>query len=530
MDTRVLKRTAASLAAAMVGLTTGPDAQELGTFRWQLQPFCNVVTLSVRQEGAVYTLDGWDDQCGAGSAGSVAGTAFLNPDGTIGLGLTGATAPGAAPVMLYARLNLATVSGPWSDSAGNSGTFVFALGPGTGGAPRPVPPNGIRPGSVTAAQIAPGAVGAVQIAAGTITGAQIALGTITAAQLAPGAVQVPIVGTCAVGQYLRGVAAGGAVICEPFFVPTVSTTVDDPANAVGFHTSIAIGTDGLPVISHADSTVWGLRVTKCGNAACSAGNVSTTVDDPPVNTVGRHTSIAIGSDGQPVISHFDSTAGALRVTKCGNAACTAGNVSTTVDDPANAVGQYTSIAIGPDGLPVISHQDFTANALRVTKCGNAACTAGNTSTTVDNPANAVGYFASIAIGADGLPVISHQDDTANALRVTKCGNAACTAGNVSTNVDDPANAVGYDTSIAIGADGLPVISHREIVVGALRVTKCGNAACTAGNVSTTVDEPGNVVGVYTSIAIGADGLPVISHRDQTATALRVTKCGTQSCR
>jgi hypothetical protein len=149
---------------------------------------------------------------------------------------------------------------------------------------------------------------------------------------------------------------------------------------------------------------------------------------------------------------------------------------------------------------------------------------------VDNPANAVGYFASIAIGADGLPVISHQDDTANALRVTKCGNAACTAGNVSTNVDDPANAVGYDTSIAIGADGLPVISHREIVVGALRVTKCGNAACTAGNVSTTVDEPGNVVGVYTSIAIGADGLPVISHRDQTATALRVTKCGTQSCR
>jgi hypothetical protein len=76
-----------------------------------------------------------------------------------------------------------------------------------------------------------------------------------------------------------------------------------------------------------------------------------------------------------------------------------------------------------------------------------------------------------------LPVISHQDDTANALRVTKCGNAACTAGNVSTNVDDPANAVGYDTSIAIGADGLPVISHRDQTATALRVTKCGTQSC-----------------------------------------------------
>lgn len=74
-----------------------------------------------------------------------------------------------------------------------------------------------------------------------------------------------------------------------------------------------------------------------------------------------------------MISHFENTADALRVTHCGNAACTAGNVSTTVDDPANSVGTHTSIAIGADGLPVISHLDETAQALRVTKCGTPAC-------------------------------------------------------------------------------------------------------------------------------------------------------------
>ncbi|MEZ5287765.1 MAG: hypothetical protein R2712_23775 [Vicinamibacterales bacterium] len=373
-------------------LAPGVKAQALGTFRWQLQPYCNIVTLSVHQDGAVYTLDGYDDQCGAASAAGVVGTAFLNPDGTIGLGLSGATAPGAAPVMVYARLQLTTVSGTWSDSAGNSGPLQFTTGPATGGAPRPVPPNGIRPGSVTAAQLSPGAVGAAQIApgsisaaqialgsitgaqiaAGSITGTQLAPGTVTAANLAPGAAQAPIVGTCPVGQYLRGVAAGGLVICEPFFVPFTTTTVDDPADSIGTFTSIAVDTEGLPVISHYNSTAHALRVTKCGNPACTAGNVSGSADNP-ANSVGQYSSIAIGPDGLPVISHWNETLAALRVTKCGNPSCSAGNISITVDDPANSVGQFTSIAIGADGLPVISHYDSTANALRVTKCGNSIC-------------------------------------------------------------------------------------------------------------------------------------------------------------
>jgi hypothetical protein len=539
-------RIVAGAVVLLATLTAGvPDgqAQSLGTFRWQLTPFCNIVSLNVRQDGAVYTLDGFDNQCGATSQASLVGTAFLNPDGSIGFGLTGATAPGAAPVVLYARLDPGSVGGAWSDSAGNSGTMVFTNAASGSGSPRQVPPNGIRPGSITSNQIAAGAIGSVQIAAGSITAAQIALGSITgahiangsitAAQLAPGTVQPPITGQCPVGQYLRGFTPAGAVICEPFFAPNVSTTADDVTNTVGLYTSIAVPADGRPVVSHLDSTAGALRVTKCGNPACSAGNVSLNVDDP-ANAVGPFSSLAIGTDGLPVISYYDATALALKVIKCGNAACDTGNAITTVDDlpGADQVGLYTSIAIGTDGFPVISHTHVypAGNSLRVTHCGNAACSSGNTSTTVDTaPGVRSGTWTSIAIGTDGLPIVSHRDDTVAGLRVTHCGNVACTASNVSTTVDDTANQIGFTTGIAIGVDGLAIVSHLDNTAGDLRVTHCGNAACTSGNVTTVADDSTNFVGAYTSIGIGTDGRPVISHADFSIAALRVTHCGNVAC-
>ena len=67
---------AAGVASRLVGATA--EAQPIGTFSWQLQPFCNVVTVTVTQQGGVYTLDGYDDQCGAPTVASVVGTAIPN--------------------------------------------------------------------------------------------------------------------------------------------------------------------------------------------------------------------------------------------------------------------------------------------------------------------------------------------------------------------------------------------------------------------------------------------------------------------
>jgi hypothetical protein len=129
---------------AAIGLAapTAAAAQTLGTYRWQLQPYCNVLTVTVAQQGGQYTVDGTDDQCGGPQKASVRGMAFPNTLGTIGFGLTIVTAPGGAPVHVDAAILISTLSGVWEDSEGNSGTFIFTPGAGVGGSARSRPSRG----------------------------------------------------------------------------------------------------------------------------------------------------------------------------------------------------------------------------------------------------------------------------------------------------------------------------------------------------------------------------------------------------
>ena len=121
-------------------------AQTIGSFQWQLQPYCNVVVVTVSQQAATYTVDGYDDQCAAPQRAPLVGVATPNPDGTIGFGLHVVTVPGGHALDIDARISLPALSGSWTDTAGNSGTFAF--GAAAGGSPRPMPPASL-PSTVT---------------------------------------------------------------------------------------------------------------------------------------------------------------------------------------------------------------------------------------------------------------------------------------------------------------------------------------------------------------------------------------------
>lgn len=182
------------LTTVLVGAAAAVNAQTINA-SWQLQPYCNRLTLALAPSPVGFMVDGTDDQCGAVNAGSVVGHASFSQNGSVALNVSIVTAPAGRPVHVSAIVSPATGTGTWTDSVGNTGTFAF-LGAVPGLPPRPLPASALPPGSVGSTELAAGAVGTAQIAAGAVgatqllgnavTGAKVLDGSLTSVDLADG--------------------------------------------------------------------------------------------------------------------------------------------------------------------------------------------------------------------------------------------------------------------------------------------------------------------------------------------------------
>jgi hypothetical protein len=297
--------------------------------------------------------------------------------------------------------------------------------------------------------------------------------------------------------------------------------LDDISSVFG-KAPIAIGADGLPVISYYDYYNNFIKVAHCGTRNCSSGNVFTIVAGNS-----NMPSIAIGSDGLPIMSYYDATQEDLKVHHCGDPPCSSENTSFTVDSTGD-VGSSSSILIGSDGLPVIKYDylypigECEYPYLRVAHCGNATCSSGNQITQIGESS-----ISFMAIGGDGMPVISYYEDVNQdgiyGLKVTHCENIACSNYNTVTMLENTGPLFGGE--IANGADGLPILSYASSADNILKLIHCGNAACTSGNTTSTLD---TIYGGLSSITIGIDGLPIISYLGSSGD-LKTVHCGDAAC-
>jgi hypothetical protein len=324
------------LLLASVLMASAAHAQApLGTFRWQLEPHCNIVSVTVTQSGGVYRLEGTDDQCGAGGdLASAIGTAFLNPDGSVGLGLNVVSTPGGAPVHVDATISVASLSGSWRDSAGNSGNLVFRTGAGSGGSPRP---QG---------------------------------GTIGAVAVNPKQVQLRIGGVCPAGSFMLGVGQEGSVSCAPELGDITGVLAGDGLeggiasglatlklatsgagafsfdNVHGFVASGNVGEGNLPFSGPGTRVMW-----YPGKAAFRAGTVAGTQWDDV--SVGKW-SVAFGANTVAVGPHAfavgdNSSAVGGSSIAMGTLAHAAGAVSVAVGWRVNAMAD-SSIVLGSDAV------------------------------------------------------------------------------------------------------------------------------------------------------------------------------------
>jgi hypothetical protein len=263
--------------------------------------------------------------------------------------------------------------------------------------------------------------------------------------------------------------------CDNPTCTTSTNTIIDSDGIVGSYTSIAIGANGNPIISYYDQDNGDLKVATCEDLKCLTA-INTTIDGN--GNVGKFTSIAIGTNGNPIISYYDQGNGDLKVAACKNPTCTGSPAADnyTIDSTSN-VGLYPSIAIGIDGNPIISYLDYDNQDLKVAACSDPTCTTSTKSTI--NSAGFVTVNSSIAIGTNGNPIISYSefavtnfDFTNLNLKVAICKNPTCnglTASDRSTSTIIDSGGAGIYNSIAIGTNGNPIISYWDITNSNLKV-------------------------------------------------------------
>jgi len=127
-----------ALGAMALGASSA-SAQVLGTFTWQMQPYCNKVTVTLTTVATGYMLHGFDDQCSAGPRGSAVGTVVLNPNGSASVNFTIVTSGAPRGVQVSGIVSPATGQGTWTDSFGYAGSFAL------GGAMPGLPPRPLAP-------------------------------------------------------------------------------------------------------------------------------------------------------------------------------------------------------------------------------------------------------------------------------------------------------------------------------------------------------------------------------------------------
>jgi len=141
----------------------------------------------------------------------------------------------------------------------------------------------------------------------------------------------------------------------------------------------------------------------------------------------------------------------------------------------------------------------------------------------------LGWDSSVAIGVDGLPVILHFGRGTGSVNVAHCDDTACSSA-TKTTLQDSTVEGSWPGGIVIGSDSLPILTYQVLTTISpfnleFRVVHCEDVACTT---STMVVLSQIQASVNARLTIGANGLPIISY-GSTLIGLKLVNCLDVAC-
>lgn len=428
----------------------------------------------------------------------------------------------ATPFAYRAEQSAAALSAdsvPWSGVANkpagfadNSDDGITSIGAGPGLSGGPITSSGtlrIADGGVVTAMLGADAVTQDKLADHAVGSLQVLDGSVGTADINENEVQRRVTGSCPAGSAMRVIAVNGQVLCTTVGDHAIDSFLSGGGQSDLAGAATTAPDNGLVVFVWTRQSSGDLMLARCEDGDCQQPLVPFTVE--ATGNVGYFPDIVADAAGNLWISHVDVGIHGVRLVRCLDFHCSSSTGIVLADLVQVQTG--TSIVIPPDGLPVVAAIDTSANDLYVIKCLVASCASFSVSI-ADTNANS---HPSMIVGSDGLPMIGFQRSAG--AYILKCGNAACNAGNSVTTV----NSGGNSPMLAQAPDGRPVLA---LNAAGLSIYKCLNASC--GSVSAVANIDSDTVSGPSSLVVGKDNIPMIAYRADTDD-VRLARCSSRDC-
>jgi len=263
-----------------------------------------------------------------------------------------------------------------------------------------------------------------------------------------------------------GSATGGGISNNPGYSENPSLAIDPDGKAVVAWQDDS-GSKYKPEIyvKRWDGSKW----VEMGSGSATGGGISNNAGFSEVP------SLAIDPDGKAVVAWEDDSSGVQIYVKrwngsawveMGAGSASGGGISDTA-----GFSFFLSLAIGPDGTPVVAWTDSSTGSFEIyvkrwngsawVEMGAGSASGGGISNTAGSSAH-----PSLAIGSDGMPVVAWENSGSGNIEVyvkrwngsawVEMGAGSASGGGISQN-----NGVSGDPSLAIGPDGVPVVAWQD---------------------------------------------------------------------
>lgn len=314
------------------------------------------------------------------------------------------------------------------------------------------------------------------------------------------------------------------------------------------------------------------ETTDCSADACDPGTIPFCIDNTcvcadgvPAGRIGPYSDVAVANDGAIWVSAYAQSHGDLVVAQTtggriadeawewvdgvpdGPVVVPDGKVRNGIDEDGPDVGMYTSIAVAPDGTPMVAYFDRTTASLKLAQKINGAWqihVVDQGTGTLGDLGRLAGMYASLTLRSDdgrpGIAYLVHVKDALGTRAEVRFVSAQATHPTAAADwqswtvdtaplpAEDPANPEVYPLPAGLGLfidasrlpDETPVVAYYDRSNGDLKLAKLD--VKTGQFAAKMLDGSGNVDAGWTpSIAVSGDAVVHVAYVGRTADDLKL---------